>query len=104
MVSLGEPELARDTRKVIMTKQIDLGTPTVHPSTSITAGTYTSIRYIYRVGHPIDYTGYVRISFRYAGDFGVPQFNQPDGPNYCVVSTTGDCRSPIYVHQNEKKG
>ncbi len=31
------------------------------------------------------------IAFRSVGDFGTPQFDDPTAPNYCTVSTTGDC-------------
>ena len=30
--------------------------------------------------------------FRYAGDFGEPQFTDPLRPNYCSITTNGDCR------------
>jgi len=56
------------------------------------AGTFTTITFTYTAGHPIDDTGFVKIVFRHVGDFGTPQFDDPTAPNYCIVSTTGDCR------------
>lgn len=56
------------------------------------AGSYQSLTYTYTVGHPIDETGFVKVVFRYAGDFGEPQFTDPRGPNYYSVTTNGDCR------------
>jgi hypothetical protein len=79
----GNPELAAN---------MNLGSARIVPRGRVTAGSLTTIRYIYRVGHPIDDTGSVKIAFRYAGDFGVPQFTDPGALNYCSIKTTGDCR------------
>ena len=46
----------------------------------------------YTAGHPIDDSGYVKIAFRFASDYGTPQFDDPSADNYCSVRTTGDCR------------
>ena len=75
-----------------MTQGIDLGKAIVHPDTPITAGTFTTIWFTYTVGHCIDDSGYIRICFRHVGDFGTPQFDQPEAPNFCTVQTNGDCR------------
>jgi hypothetical protein len=75
-----------------MTQQLDLGKAVIYPDTPVTAGSLTTIRFVYTTGHCIDDTGYIRISFRYAGDFGTPQFDHPEAPNFCSVQTTGDCR------------
>jgi len=72
--------------------KIDIGTATISPKKSVIAGSYCSIRYTYTAAHPIDDTGYIKIVFRYAGDFGAPQFHDPKAPNYCNISTTGNCR------------
>ncbi|RKX28300.1 MAG: DUF3604 domain-containing protein [Verrucomicrobia bacterium] len=71
---------------------IDLGKARIVPSGRVKAGSLTTIRFTYTVGHPIDDTGSVKIVFRYAGDFGVPQLSDPSAPNYCSIQTTGDCR------------
>jgi hypothetical protein len=55
------------------------------------AGSYTTINFTYTAGHPIDDSGYVKIAFRTVDDFGAPQFDDPAAPNYCSVSTSGDC-------------
>ncbi len=73
-------------------EQLDLGRATITPRGPVAAGAWTTRVYTYTAGHPIDDTGYVKIAFRFAGDFGVPQFTDPAGENYCSVSTTGDCR------------
>jgi len=70
---------------------IALGKAIIKPSKA-DAGSFITVNYIYRVDHPIDDTGFVKIVFRYAGDFGTPQFDFPQEPNYCSVSTNGDCR------------
>lgn len=79
----GNPEL---------TTNMNLGSARIVPRGRVTAGSLTTIRFTYRVGHPIDDTGSVKVAFRYAGDFGVPQFTDPEALNYCSVKTTGDCR------------
>ncbi|MCF6238974.1 MAG: DUF3604 domain-containing protein [Candidatus Marinimicrobia bacterium] len=71
--------------KNIGNAKIDINEPVV-------AGSYHKICYTFTADHAIDDTGYVKIVFRFASDFGIPQFNNPDKPNYCSVSTNGDCR------------
>jgi len=56
------------------------------------AGSFKSIKYTLKVLHPIDDTGCIKISFRFATDFGILQFDNPKADNYLSVSTTGDCR------------
>jgi len=73
-------------------QRIDLGTARIEPTDPVVAGSYVTLRYAYIAGHPIDDTGYLKIVFRFAGDFGQPQFGDPAGANYCRVETTGDCR------------
>jgi len=73
-------------------QELDLGRAEIHPHTPLVAGSYTTLTYTYTAGHPIDDTGYLKIVFRFAGDFGRPQFADPSAPNYCRVRTTGDCR------------
>jgi len=75
-----------------MTASIDLGSARIAPEGPITAGEYVTITYTYIAGHPIDDSGYLKVVFRHVGDFGVPQFNDPDAPNYCSIRTSGACR------------
>jgi len=72
-------------------QQLDLGQAELAPPTQIVAGGYETVVYRYTAGHPIDDSGYLKIAFRFAGDFGAPQFADPAAPNYCTVSTTGNC-------------
>ncbi|MEN8255296.1 MAG: DUF3604 domain-containing protein [Verrucomicrobiota bacterium] len=58
----------------------------------VEAGSLQTVCYTFAAGHVIDDSGYVKLAFRYAGDFGTPQFDSPKEPNYCSVSTNGDCR------------
>ncbi len=69
----------------------DLGTATVSPNEPFIAGEYATITYSYITGHPIDDTGFIKIVFRYAGDFGTPQFDDPLSANYCSIKTSGNC-------------
>ena len=71
---------------------INPGKAYVEPSRPVTAGSYITLRYTYTAGHPIDDSGYIKIAFRFAGDFGVFQFTDPEKQNYCGLSTDGDCR------------
>lgn len=74
-----------------MTK-FDLGTAEIQPNTPIVAGTYSTIQYTYTAGHPIEYTGYIKIAFRHMDDFGEPQFEDSKAPNFLSIRTTGGCR------------
>jgi hypothetical protein len=69
----------------------DLGRASVN-LTSAVAGDYASLKYTYTAGHPVDDSGCIKIAFRFAGDFGVPQFSEKESPNYTTIRTTGDCR------------
>ena len=70
---------------------LDLGKARLSPRRAVVAGSFTTLTYTYTAGHPVDDTGYLKIAFRYAGDFGTPQFHAPTGPNFCSVRTDGDC-------------
>jgi hypothetical protein len=70
---------------------LDLGHAEIHPTDPVVAGSYTTLTYTYTVGHPIDDTGYLKLAFRYASDFGEPQFDDPEAANYCTIQTAGDC-------------
>ena len=69
--------------------EFDLGSAQVFPNTSFVAGSYATITYAYTAGHPLDYAGYIKITFRNMDDFGTPQFDDPTAPNFCSVSTSG---------------
>jgi len=71
---------------------VDLGQARIRPAGRVVAGSLVTIRYTFTVAHPIDDTGSVKIVFRYAGDFGVPQFTDMGARDYCSIQTTGDCR------------
>jgi hypothetical protein len=73
-------------------QQFDLGRAAIQPEHPMEAGAFTTVILTYTAGHPIDDSGYVKLAFRSVTDFGTPQFDDPAGPNYCRVSTTGDCR------------
>jgi hypothetical protein len=70
----------------------DLGNAKITPSRNVPAGLLTTITYTYTAGHPIDDSGFIKIAFRHVGDFGLPQFIDPTAPNFCTVTTNGDCR------------
>ncbi|MBT5876490.1 MAG: DUF3604 domain-containing protein [Candidatus Latescibacteria bacterium] len=72
--------------------EFELGQALIDQVTPVVAGSNITVRYSYVAGHPIDDTGYLKIVFRFAGDFGMPQFSEPSAPNYCAVSTTANCR------------
>lgn len=73
-------------------RKINPGTASVTPGDPVIAGSYVTLQYTYTAGHPIDDSGYIKIAFRYAGDFGTFQFTDPDKPNYCTLRTNGDCK------------
>ncbi|MFC1950812.1 DUF3604 domain-containing protein [Chloroflexota bacterium] len=71
--------------------RIDRGKARIHPADPVEAGSFVSIKYQYTAGHPIDDGGRIKIVFRQVGDFGTPQFDDPSKPNYCSISTNGNC-------------
>ena len=71
---------------------IDLGKVVLSPRRAVEAGSFATLKFTYTAGHPIDETGFIKIVFRYAGDFGEPQFDRPSGANFCSIATNGDCR------------
>jgi len=75
-----------------MRQQLDLGKAEIAPADPIVAGSLVTLTFTYTAGHPIDDTGYIKVAFRNAGDFGTPQFDDPQALNYCTVCTTGQCR------------
>lgn len=83
---------AHDLHNRLLSQHLDLGHATVRPNQPVQAGALVTLTYTFTVGHPIDDTGTIKIAFRFAGDFGVPQFTNPAAPDYCRVSTTGGCR------------
>ena len=74
-----------------MTYVLSPGTANLNQATRVIAGSYSTVTYIYTTGHPIDDGGHIKIAFRYAGDFAVPQFAHPEEDNFCSIETTGDC-------------
>lgn len=70
----------------------DLGSATLIPNSPVTAGDFVTLTFTYTAGHPVDDSGYIKIVFRSVSDLGTPQFTDPSAPNYCRVSTNGDCR------------
>jgi hypothetical protein len=72
--------------------QFDLGKAVISPNTPVVAGSFATITYTYTAGHPMDYAGYLKIAFRNMEDFGAPQFDDPQAPNFCSVSATGGSR------------
>ena len=73
-------------------QELDLGVARIRPKRPVVAGSFATIRFTYTAGHSVDDSGYLKIAFRFAGDFGWPQFDDPAAQNYCTVHTTGDCR------------
>ena len=69
-----------------------IGKASIDMKNPVEAGSLQTVRYIFAAGHAIDDSGYIKIAFRFAGDFGTPQFGNPLEPNFCSVSTHGDCR------------
>ena len=73
------------------TDTFDIGKASVNRTTAV-AGDYISLEYTYTAGHPVDDSGVIKIAFRFAGDFGIPQFTDKKSANFCTIKTTGDCR------------
>lgn len=73
-------------------KAISLGKASIDAKKPIVAGSFQTVCYTFMAGHAVDDSGHLKLTFRFAGDVGIPQFHQPTGENYCTVSTNGNCR------------
>ena len=73
-------------------QNLDLGQASIDPKGPVVAGSFTTITFTYTAGHPIDDSGYLKIVFRIVNDFGTPQFDDAASPNYCTISTSGNCK------------
>jgi hypothetical protein len=47
-----------------MTQHIALGKAIIQPSRPVVAGSFTTLTSTYTTGHPVDDSGYVKITFR----------------------------------------
>ena len=66
-----------------------LGTATISPDGAFEAGSYASFTLTYMAGrYGIDDSGSLRICFRAVSDQGNPQFDDPEGANYCTVEAS----------------
>ncbi|MDD5598892.1 MAG: hypothetical protein PHV82_13170, partial [Victivallaceae bacterium] len=74
---------------------MDTGKAFIDINKAVEAGSFQTIVYTFEAGHPIDDTGCIKIVFRYAGDFGTPQFDNPSEVNFCSVSIDADCRIDV---------
>ena len=74
---------------------MNLGKAHISLDEAVEAGTFQKIIYTFEAGHAIDDTGCVKIVFRFASDFGIPQFENPEKENFCSVSTNADCRIDV---------
>jgi len=66
------------------------GTARFEPAGRVVAGSQGTWRLTYTVGaYGFDDGGTLKIAWRFATDWGFPQTDDPAGPNYLTVSTTG---------------
>ncbi len=62
----------------------------IEPVGKIVAGSAIQLALTYHVGrYGIDDGGTLKIGVRFASDWGYPQFDDPQGPNYATVETSG---------------
>jgi len=68
-----------------------LGTVTLEPDGAVTAGSVGQWILTYTVGsYGVDDGGTIKLSQRFASDWQVPQFSEPDQPGYTTVRTSGN--------------
>ena len=68
-----------------------LGSASISPGGRFEAGSLASFTLTYTAGkYGIDDSGSLRICFRVACDQVSPQFEDPAGPNYCIVAASND--------------
>lgn len=62
----------------------------IEPSGPVVAGSVGTWRITYRAGlYGVDDGGVIKVVWRFASDWGAPQFRDPAGPDYATVSTSG---------------
>ncbi|MEO0681143.1 MAG: DUF3604 domain-containing protein [Pseudomonadota bacterium] len=67
----------------------DLGTAAISPAGRFDAGSHASFTLVYTAGpYGIDDSGSLRVCFRFASDQSNPQFDDPEGVNYCTVEAS----------------
>jgi hypothetical protein len=82
-------------KQLIYGEKMNFGKAYIDLDKAIEAGSFQTILYTFEAGHPIDDTGCIKIVFRYAGDFGTPQFDNPSQADFCSVSTNANCRIDV---------
>jgi len=66
-----------------------LGHAEISPTGRFEAGSYASFTLTYTAGvFGVDDSGSLRICFRFASDQSTPQFDDPEGANYCTVEAS----------------
>ncbi len=69
----------------------NIGSARIEGPSEVVAGEYATYRITFRAGfHGVDDSGEIRLSWRWASDSGLPQFDDLGAPNYCSVETAGD--------------
>ena len=67
-----------------------LGWAEIEPTDKVVAGSAGQFVLVYHVGrYGIDDGGTLKIGVRFASDWGYPQFDDPQAPNYATVETSG---------------
>ncbi|MGI5818482.1 MAG: DUF3604 domain-containing protein, partial [Armatimonadota bacterium] len=62
----------------------------LEPAGPVVAGSWGTWRLIYHVGaYGMDDGGTLMLSWRFATDWGTPQFDDPAAPDYCSLQTDG---------------
>ncbi len=63
----------------------------LEPTDPVVAGSWGTWRLVYHVGeYGIDDGGTLMLSWRFATDWGKPQFDDPAAPNFCSLETDGN--------------
>ena len=71
--------------------EIELGTVSISPTGAFAAGSFQTFSLVYTAGKfGIDDSGSMRICFRFASDQTRPQFENPAGPNYTVITASNN--------------
>lgn len=75
----------------------------LEPTGPVVAGSWGTWRLTYHVGsYGMDDGGTLMISWRFATDWGRPQFDDPAAPNYCALTTSG--RATLEARFDTKAG
>ncbi|MFT5507301.1 MAG: hypothetical protein ACI89J_000365 [Hyphomicrobiaceae bacterium] len=77
------------------------GSAVLEPTTPVETRSFQTFKLTYTVGKlGIDDTGGIQVAFRFIGDMGRPQTDNPSAPNYATVKSNGEGRIGLNIRKD----